>query len=129
MDAVTLIVSALTAGAAAGGQAAVNDAYIALKELVQRKLAGKSKAEAMLVEFENDPETYEKPLKKMLIAEQIEQDTGIVSRAQELMQIVRPQQATQGKYNVQVTGTIHGYAQGDNQQVTMNFGNKPSEHN
>jgi nucleoside phosphorylase len=39
----------------------------------------------------------------------------------------RQKQAAMGKFNVQNTGDIHGLAQGDNQQVTMNFGKKPED--
>jgi len=39
----------------------------------------------------------------------------------------RAKQAEMGKYNVQITGNVHGFVQGDNQQVTMNFGKEPED--
>jgi len=39
----------------------------------------------------------------------------------------RPKQAMMGKYNVQIAGDVHGFVQGDNQQVEMNFGKKPED--
>lgn len=39
----------------------------------------------------------------------------------------KPQQAAIGKYNVQIKGNMYGFAAGDNQQVTMNFGKEPED--
>jgi hypothetical protein len=131
MDTVTLILTALASGAASSVKdtagTAVKDASNGLKALIQRKFAGKTKAEAALIDYEDDPETYEKPLKKALIEEHIDQKGEIIAAASNLMTLVQPQQAAMGKYNVQITGDVQGYAQGDNQNVTMNFGNVPEE--
>ena len=127
MDALTLILTALGAGATAGSQAvagdAIKDAYNALKTLLQHKFAGKAGAELALTEHETDPQTWEAPLKKALMQAHLEQDEEVITAAQKIMAQVQPQQAALGKYNVQITGNVQGYAQGDNQQVTMNFGN------
>jgi disulfide oxidoreductase YuzD len=131
MDPITLILTALAAGAAASikdtTSEAVKDTYNGLKALVKNKFTNKPKAETALVEYEDDPETYEKPLKKALVQEQVDQDIEIIEAAKKLMAQVNPQQAAMGKYNVQITGNVQGYAQGDYQQVTMNFGNEPKE--
>ncbi len=131
MDPVTLILTALGAGAAAGGQAiasdAIKDGYAGLKALIQRKFAGKPKAELALTEYESDPETWKAPLKKVLVQEQVDQDNDIIEAAQRVMQLVQPQQAAMGKYNVQITGNVQGFVQGDHQTVHMNFGNEPKE--
>ena len=59
MDPVTLIVTALAAGAASalqdGTSAAVKDAYARLKALVTRRFAGRAKAELVLAEHEASP--------------------------------------------------------------------------
>lgn len=127
MDTVTLILTALSAGASAGlkdtASQAVKDTYNGLKTLIQNKFAGKPTAELALVEYEADPDTYEKPLKKALTEVHVDQEKDIIEAAQQLMTLVQPQQAAMGKYNIQITGNIQGYAQGDNQQVTMNFNN------
>src|SRR5258706_5176358 len=113
MGPVTLILTALGTGAAAGGQAiandAVKDAYIGLKALLQRKFAGKSSAEVALAEHENDPKTWEVPLKKELIQEGVTEDPQVIESAQKIMQLVQPQQAAMGKYNVQITGNLQGF--------------------
>ena len=131
MDAVSLILTALSAGVAAGGQSvvseAIKDAYNELKTLIERKVIGKPSTELAFTEFETDPETWKAPLKKGLLNIQVDQDNDIIEAAQKLMAQVDPKQAAAGRYNVQVTGNVQGLAQGDYQQVTINFGDKQQE--
>ena len=127
MDPITLIVTALVAGVADTANQAVKDAYNGLKTLILHKFADKPKAQETLADHEQDPETYEKPLKKALTEAHIEEDQAILEAAQRVMTLVQPQQAAMGKYNVQITGNVQGFAQGDHQQVTMNFGDAPKE--
>jgi hypothetical protein len=131
MEPVTLILAALGAGALAGGQSvagdAIKDTYVGLKELIKRKFAGKPHAELALTEHEADPKTWEAPLKKALTQEHLDQDPEIIEAAQKVMSLIQPQQAAMGKYNMQITGDVQGFAQGDYQHVNMNFGNGPKE--
>lgn len=127
MDATTLILTALGAGGQALVTDAVKDSYAGLKALIQRKFAGKPKAELALEEYESDPETWKGPLKKALVEEQVDQNQHVIEAAQKVLKLVQPQQAAIGKYTVQVTGNVYGYAQGDSQYVNMNFGNEPKE--
>jgi len=132
MDALSLILAALATGAAASvkdtASEMVKDSYSGLKALIQRKFASKSKAERVLIEYEEDPETYEKPLKKALIEEHLEQDQDVIIAAQELMTLVQPQQAALGKFSVQVTGgTVNGVNQGDQNTITQYFGSVPQD--
>jgi len=116
MDPVTLIVTALTAGAAAGSQSvvtdAIKDAYAGLKALLKHKFAGKASAEVALAEYETDPETWQAPLKKVLIQEHLDQDTEILQAAQALLNQLQAQpsgkhyiQSIVGNYNAQVQGS------------------------
>ena len=72
MEPVTLIISALVAGAAAAGKdvgkQAVKDAYNGLKSIIKKWFSKKENAdgELALEKHEHDPETWEKPLKKSL---------------------------------------------------------------
>lgn len=131
MDPITLILTALAAGAVASGQTiageAIKDSYAGLKALIQRKFAGKPKAELALSEHESDPETWETPLKKALAEAHVEQDQEILEATHRVMSLLQSQQTALGKFNVQITGNVQGYSQGDYQQVTMNFGNEPKE--
>jgi hypothetical protein len=131
MDPVTLILTALVAGAAASvkdtANQAVKDAYNGLKDLIKRKFAGKPTAEVALMEHEKKPDVWKAPLKEGLEETGTDQDQEVIAAAQKLMTLVQPQQAAMGKYNIQIAGNIQGYAQGDYQQVTMNFGNESKE--
>jgi len=131
MDPISLILTALTAGAAASAKdtasAAIKDSYDGLKALIQRKFAGKPAAEVALTGHENKPDVWKAPLEEGLKETGTDQDQEVITAAQKLMALVQPQQAAMGKYNVQITGNVQGYAQGDYQQVTMNFGNEPKE--
>ena len=66
MDPITLIVTALVAGAALGAQdtvsAMVKDAYAGLKALVKKRLGGGPGAELVLARHEQAPETGQAPL-------------------------------------------------------------------
>ena len=92
MDPVTLIVTALAAGAASalqdGASAAVKDAYARLKVLVTKRFANRPKGELVLAEYEAAPQTWEKPLAAELSASGAEDDADLVAAAQALMSLV-----------------------------------------
>lgn len=120
MDPVTLILSALAAGAAKAAGDAAPDAYKALKELIKRKFASKPQAEMILEEHEKDPETYEAPLKKKLVEADADKDEEIIKKAQELLKLANPQEAAQGKYNIkaeQIKGIVGDISGGDIDQT------------
>src|SRR6266516_459407 len=98
MDPVTLIITALVSGAAAGGKAVATDvfkdAYAELKTLLQRRLSGKTSAELALTEHGKDPTTWDEPLQKAFVDAQIGQDKEIIEAAQKVMTLIQPQQAT-----------------------------------
>ena len=70
MDPVTLIVTALAAGAAAGvedtASGMVKDAYTALKRLVRKRLGGGPEAELVVARHEEAPQTWQAPLEAEL---------------------------------------------------------------
>jgi hypothetical protein len=131
MEPITLILTALTAGASAAGKEtaseAIKDTYHGLRALIQRKFANKPEAELALAKHEEDPQVWEAPLKDALAKVSVDKDEELVKTAQKLMMLVNPQQATMGKYNVQITGNVQGFVQGDNSNVTMSFGEKSGE--
>jgi hypothetical protein len=90
MDPLSLIVAALTAGAAAAAKdtagAAIKDGYQGLKALILRKLAGIPAATVVLEEHEKDPETYDAPLKKKLAEASADQDATILQAARALLE-------------------------------------------
>ena len=128
MEPITLILTALTIGAATIAKGALTEmgkeAYQNLKKSIQNKLAGNKEAELVLEKYEEKPTVWETPLKDMLITAGIDKDKEIIQTAQNLLSIIDPQQAAVGKYNLQITGEVNGIVQGDNAQVTMHFTDK-----
>ncbi len=129
MDPVTLIVTALAAGAASalqdGTAEAVKSAYGRLKGLVKRRFAGRSKAELVLAEHEAAPQVWEAPLAAELSAAGADADADLVAAAQALMSLVDEAGARSGKYAV----TVHdsqGVQVGDHNTQTNTFGPRPS---
>ncbi|MEV6305496.1 hypothetical protein AB0M02_39200 [Actinoplanes sp. NPDC051861] len=104
MEPVTLVVSALAAGALAGAgdtaATAVKDAYTALKTAVAKKFSGKPAAEVVLAEHADDPDTYEKPLAKHLQQAGADTDPRIVELATALLDAMKDQGSLPGKYQV-----------------------------
>ncbi len=128
MDTLSLIVSALSAGALAGAQElageALKDAYQALRGLVQKKLESKPQAKKILKEHAKDPVTWEKPLAKVLKEARVAEDTEIVGAAERLLMTARIDQSAPSRYAVQVSGEVQGMVTGDRARVTMHFAGK-----
>ena len=108
MDPITLIVTALAAGAALGvkdtASSAVKDAYAGLKALVRKRLAGRPDAEVMLARHERAPQTWQAPLLAELGEAGADRDRDLVAAAQALMNLVDAAGARAGKYTVDVRG-------------------------
>jgi hypothetical protein len=124
MDPVTLIVTALVAGAAAGlkdtATSAVKDAYNGLKGLLGRKLAGQPAGEVMLAQHETDPQVWDKPLVQALTAVRAGDDPGVVAAAQALMRLVDEAGSAAGRY--QVSASDHSVAAGRDVNVSASGG-------
>lgn len=127
MEPITLIVSALVAGATAAlketTSQAVKDAYSGLKALIQKHFAGKPEAEMALGQHEKKPEVWEAPLKNALAETGADKDEAILQAAEKLLKLVQPQQVGTGKYSVQI-GEAQGVVIGDQAQVEQHFGEK-----
>ena len=108
MDPITLIVTALAAGAALGvtdsASSAVKDAYAGLKALVRKRLVGHPDAEVVLAGHEKAPATWQAPLNAELAEAGADRDLDLVSAAQALMNLVDRAGARAGKYTVDVRG-------------------------
>ncbi len=128
MDPITLIVSALAAGAGVGvkdtASAAIKDAYAGLKGLVQRRLGGRPNAELVLVRHEEAPQTWKASLAAELRGAGADRDAELVAAAQALMALVDAAGSRAGKYNVQVRGG-QGVQVGEH-NVQTNVFNSPS---
>jgi hypothetical protein len=129
MDPVTLIVTALAAGAASalqdGASSAVKDAYARVKALVMRRFANRPKGELVLAEHEAAPQVWEAPLAAELSAAGAGGDADLVAAAQALMGLVDQAGSRSGKYVVAVRGS-QGVQVGDRNTQTNTFGPGPA---
>ncbi len=125
MDPISLILTALTAGAADAvkdtASQAIKDAYAALKQRLQQHFAGKHQAEVALEGYEQDAGTWQKPLQKALEASGVHADQALLEQAQQVLKLVQPQQFAQGKYNIQI-GQAYGTVIGEHNTVNQQFG-------
>jgi hypothetical protein len=125
MDPVTLIVAALTAGAATGLQDtvsdAVKDAYRSLKALVSKRLAGRRDGELVLARYQEAPHTWAAPLTAELTEAGAAGDASLVAAAQALMKLIDESGSRAGKYAVQIQGS-QGVQVGDHNTQTNTFG-------
>ncbi|MBE9197583.1 MULTISPECIES: hypothetical protein [unclassified Nodularia (in: cyanobacteria)] len=121
MEPITLIITALVAGAAKAAGDAAPDVYNGLKALIKRKFESEPKAQMVLEEHEKDPETYEAPLKKKLAEAGADQDEEIIKAAQELLKQVEPEESASGKYNTVFQGEVKGAQIGDRNTQTNTF--------
>ena len=114
MDPITMILTALAAGATAGAidefkdevKDKVKAACGKLRDLVSKRFreAGTPNAEAALAVYEEDPETYKAGFAKKLTAARAEEDEALVAAAQAVLDLLG-QQGKSSKYNVTITGS------------------------
>lgn len=108
MDPVSLIVAALVAGAAKAVEESVSEelkeGYRTLRGKIAGLFRGKPLAEAMLTAHENDPKTYEAPLRKELELADAQAHQDVVDAAQVLLQLADPAGVESGRY---VVGSVH----------------------
>lgn len=128
MDPITLIVTALAAGAAAGVQdtasAMVKDAYASLKALVRRRLGGAPSAELVLARHEQAPETWQAPLMAELVQAGADGDGDLIAAAKALLELAG-EAGGAGKYTVDVR-RAQGVQIGDRNRQDNVF-NAPSD--
>jgi hypothetical protein len=124
MDPISLLLAALAAGATAAAkdtvEQTVKDTYAGLKALIRKRFAGKPQAEIALAEYEKDKDTWERPLQKSLSEVGADRDEAILQQAQRLLKQINPQQASQGKYNINI-GEARGSVIGDHAQVYQSW--------
>lgn len=125
MDPITLIVTALAAGAASALQddvkGTVKAAFTRLRTLARNRLAGRSNGEFVLEQHEQTPEIYEKPLEHELKESGAATDPELITAAQELMNLLDAHGAAAGKYVVSIQNSA-GVQVGDHNSQVNHFG-------
>lgn len=108
MDPVSLVLNALTSGAARGvadsASDAVGAAYGRLKRLVADRFAGNKSAEVALSEHAADPDTWQAPLAKALATTGATADEVVLAAARQLMELLDAAGARAGKYDIDLRG-------------------------
>jgi hypothetical protein len=113
MDAITLIVTALSAGASAGVIDSLTDdikesakvAYKKLHQMTERRFRGNPSAEIILAEHAIDPNSFEAPLSKKLVEAGASDDPDLVAAARALMEYLDREGVESGKYHVTIKGS------------------------
>jgi hypothetical protein len=112
MDNVSLILTALESAIVAGGQSALNDtvkeAFLNLKNRIAKRLAGKHHSDIVLNKYEQDPETWCKPLTELLIEASLAEDKEVIAQAKRLLQLTR----SDSQIDSHITNVFHGQVQG-----------------
>lgn len=124
MDPISLILAALVAGAAKTADNVAQDTYNGLKALIKRKFEsqGKSDSTTILDKYEQKPEKTKPLLEDELMEVGADQDEEIIKLSQKLMEQLNPQAATDGKFNVQISGgTVQGLTQQNTGTINQNF--------
>ena len=124
MDPISLILSALVAGAAKTAGDVAQDAYNGLKALIKRKFEsqGKSDSSTILDKYEEKPEKTKPLLEDELIEAGADKDEEIIKLAQKLLEQLNPQEAAEGRFNIQISGgKVQGLTQQNTGNITQNF--------
>ena len=115
MDPLTIIVSAVAAGAAAASKdvvaEAMKDAYTGLKTLIQRKYQDKEEVQDALDGVEKKPESGPRQgvLKEELETVKAGEDTELVKEAQKLLDLLKEHGVEAGiTYHLDVSGSGAG---------------------
>jgi hypothetical protein len=130
MELSRLIISALTVGSVAVSQetagTATKDAYQELFDSIRQKLKKEPKAIVALQGYTKNPKTWQKNLEKAIREAGILESQEIIDLARKVLELAASQRSS-SKYEVNITGNVRGFVQGDNAQVTMNFEDKPTK--
>ena len=102
MDPITLIVTALSAGAGAarrgGAPPALPDAQAELLALAQERLRGRPNGSMVLRQHAEDPSRWNRPLAKALAAEGAGEDGRLIAAAQAVLRVTDEPGSARGKY-------------------------------
>jgi hypothetical protein len=125
MEPISLILGALALGGLAGvkdsANQAVKDAYGAFKNLLHRRLGDNQAGQVALERYEQQPEAWEAPLRAELTESGLDRDGEVLAAAEALFDSVRKDPAYAKIFHNQFHGPVHGFVQGDHNEVTITF--------
>lgn len=121
MDPITIILTALAAGVATGltdtTKTAIADSYTALKGAISARFTGNTPAEVALQEYPQDPDTYDKPLRKHLTENGMADDEHILALARAIVDHKDATGTTVGRYVVDARGARNVQTGDHNTQI------------
>jgi hypothetical protein len=124
MDPITLIVTALAAGAASAMQddakSAVKTAFERLRHLVKKRFASPDNGEFMLEKHASAPDIWQAPLRQELVSSGAASDSELIEAAQRLLELVDPQGTGARKYVVTIENSA-GVQVGDHNSQVNHF--------
>lgn len=125
MDSVALILKALTTGRRLSMTRIIAETCGRLLTLIQSRFKGNPGAVAALQDYKDDPDTYEKPLRRALKEVHIERDEEALKLSRRVIslaeQVPVPAQKQPWKSANQLTGSGRRYARGDYGQMVVSF--------
>lgn len=134
MDPITVILTALAAGASAGAIDEFKDeakekakaAYVKLRDLVTRRFhqKGTANGEGTLTDYEKKPKVYQAGLEDKLREADAGGDGELLAAAKALLELVQQQGSASGKYDVRIDGS-EGVIVGDHATQINTFGARP----
>jgi hypothetical protein len=112
VDPVTLIATALAAGPDSAVRDDVRAAYLTLRDLAEKRVAGDPAGEMVLARHAASPQTWEAPLVATLSEAGARDDTALVSAAKVLMRLLDQAATGSGKYGATGRGQYNVTVQG-----------------
>lgn len=124
MDPVSLVVGALVAGLSETVTSAAQDAYVAMRDALVRRLRrdrGVNESEAVQMVRALEAQTSDtEALRTAVGSAGVTTDEQVIAAAQEVLRAANPAGARVGKYVIDLRGT-KGVQVGDNPTMTINF--------
>lgn len=129
MTGLEVIVAALVAGASTGAgnaaKTAVVDAYTGLRDLLRRRLAGRSQAVEVLDAQQTDPYVWQARLGPHLAAVGLDRDDEVMAAARRLLDLADPDGTRASKYQLDVSGAQQPQIGDNSVRIGINYGNAP----
>ena len=128
-DPLAFILTAITTGAAASAQTttnqAIKDAYEFLRDKLLHTSSNKSAIQDILSEVQADPIGWAAPLKRVLVQEQMAQDSEVLEAAKQMMARMVEHSASPDQYSNQFHAPVQSVIQGTGHSIDQQFGFLP----
>lgn len=124
MEPISLILSALVAGAAKTADSVAQDAYKGLKALIKKRFENQGKSDSVMIldKYEEKPEKTKPLLEDELTEVGADKDKEIIELAEKLLEQLNSKQAAESLSNISIYGgTVQGLTQQNTGTINQNF--------